>query len=271
MPMGSRRFCWCCSCVRSDSSDEVARSRLMRQTPPSGSQSATRPRIGAGTSSLTGALVLLALLAFYPAVLPSFMTLGVTIVLFAAMATAWDVLGGWTGQLSLGHAVFVGIGAYAMALLVLRHGVAPWWGAMVGVGVSVAVAAMWGGVTFRLRGPYFALASIAVAEMTRIVANNWARLTGGAEGISLPGLPRFLRLDLFSRRVEFYMALILLGLALVVAWWLQRSRFCYPLQAIREDEDAAMAPGINPTPDKMWAFLSNAGPTSLGGLPDRDL
>src|SRR5256712_14023472 len=118
MPLDSRRFCWCCSCVRPDSSDEVARSRLMRQTPPSGSQSATRPRIGAGTSSLTGALVLLALLAFYPAAFPSFITLGVTIVLFAAMATAWDVLGGWTGQLSLGHAVFVGIGAYAMGLLV---------------------------------------------------------------------------------------------------------------------------------------------------------
>src|SRR3989475_11338251 len=129
MPLGSRRFCWCCSCVRSDSSDEVARSRLMRQMPPSGSHPATRSRSGAGTSSLTGALVLLALLAFYPAAFPSFITLGVTIVLFAAMATAWDVLGGWTGQLSLGHAVFVGIGAYAMGLLVLRAGVDPWWGA----------------------------------------------------------------------------------------------------------------------------------------------
>src|SRR5438445_1374215 len=145
------------------------------------------------------------------------MTLGVTIVLFAAMATAWDVLGGWTGQLSLGHAVFVGIGAYAMALLVLRNGAAPWWGAMVGVGASVAVAAMWGGVTFRLRGPYFALASIAVAEMTRIVANNWARLTGGAEGISLPDLPRFLDLDLFNRRGEVYIALVVICLADVAA------------------------------------------------------
>src|SRR3989441_6273040 len=211
MPLDSRRFCWCCSCVRPDSSDEVARSRLMRQTPPSGSQSATRPRIGAGTSSLTGALVLLALLAFYPAAFPSFITLGVTIVLFAGMATAWDVLGGWTGQLSLGHAVFVGIGAYTMALLVLRAGVAPWWGAMAGVGASVVVAAMWGAVTFRLRGPYFALASIAVAEMTRIVANNWASLTGGAEGVSLPSLPRFLGLDLFNRRVGVCIALVLLG------------------------------------------------------------
>src|SRR2546427_2034662 len=265
MPLGSRRFCWCCSCVRPDSSDEVARSRLMRQTPPAGSHPATRPRIGAGTSSLTGTLVLLALLAFYPAAFPSFMTLGVTIVLFAAMATAWDVLGGWTGQLSLGHAVFVGIGAYAMALLVLRAGVVPWWGAVVGVGASVAVAAIWGGVTFRLRGPYFALASIAVAEMTRIDANNWARLTIGAEGISLPDLPRFLGLDLFSRRVEFYLALILLRPALVVAWWLQRSRFGYHLHAIREGEDAAIALGINPTRDKVWAFLASAALTSLGG------
>src|SRR2546428_7205501 len=164
MPLGSRHFCWCCSCVRPDSSDEVARSP-MRAPPPSGSHPATRPRIGAGTSSLTGALVLLALLAFYPAAFPSFMTLGVTIVLFAAMATAWDVLGGWTGQLSLGHAVFVGIGAYAMGLLVLRAGVDPWWGAGVGVGASVAVAAIWGGVTFRLRGPYLPRTTFAVARM----------------------------------------------------------------------------------------------------------
>src|SRR3989454_9756481 len=121
-----------------------------------------------------------------------------------------------------------------MALLVLRNGAAPWWGAMVGVGASVAVAAMWGGVTFRLRGPYFALASIAVAEMTRIVANNWASLTGGAEGVSLPSLPRFLGLDLFNRRGEFYIALVLLGLAGVAASWLQRRRFFYHLQGLPE-------------------------------------
>src|SRR2546428_9990690 len=150
MRLGSRRFCWCCSSVRPDSSDEVARSRLMRRTPPSGSHPATRPRIGAGTSSLTGALVLLALLAFYPAAFRNFLTLGVTIVLFAGMATAWDVLGGWTGQLSLGHAVFVGIGAYTMALLVLRAGAAPWWGPMAGVGASVQVPPSRGAVTFRL-------------------------------------------------------------------------------------------------------------------------
>src|SRR5256712_13938905 len=100
---------------------------------------------------------------------------------------------------------------------------------MVGMGASVVVAAMWGGVTFRLRGPYFALASIAVAEMTRIVANNWARLTGGAEGISLPTLPLFLGLDLFSRRVEFLKALILLGPGLGVGWGGQSGQFCLHL------------------------------------------
>ena len=237
----------------------------MPQTPLSVSHPAMRRGVNAGPWSLGWVLVVLAVLAFYPVVFRNFLTLGVTIVLFAGMATAWDVLGGWTGQLSLGHAVFVGIGAYTMALLVLRAGVAPWWGAMAGVGASVVVAAMWGAVTFRLRGPYFALASIAVAEMTRIVANNWASLTGGAEGVSLPSLPRFLGLDLFSRRVEFYIALVLLGLAVVAASWLQRSRFGYHLQAIREDEDAAMAVGINPTRDKVLAFLASAALTSLGG------
>src|SRR3989475_12950267 len=101
--------------------------------------------------------------------------------------------------------------------------------------------------------------------MTRIVANNWARLTGGAEGISLPDLPRFLGLDLFSRRVEFYLALILLGLALVVAWWLQRGRVGYHLPAIRGGEGAAHAPGIKPTRDKGGAFLAKARLPARGG------
>src|SRR5947199_423938 len=148
MSLGSPRFCWYSSCVRRDYSDEAARSRLMPQTPLSVSHPAVRRGVNAGPWSLGWVLVVLAVLAFYPVVFRNFLTLGVTIVLFAGMATAWDVLGGWTGQLSLGHAVFVGIGAYTMALLVLRAGVAPWWGAMAGVGASVVVAAMWGAVTF---------------------------------------------------------------------------------------------------------------------------
>ena len=233
--------------------------------PPAVAVQAVRPPIRRRLRGLVGVAVALSILVLYPAVFSNALTLGVTIVLFAAMATAWDVLGGWTGQLSLGHAVFVGIGAYTMGLLVLRAGVAPWWGALVGIGISMVVAGTWGWITLRLRGPYFVLASIAVAELIRIVVNNWARLTGGSEGLSLTALPRVFGLDLFSRQVEFYLALLLLGLALILAWWLTGSRFGYHLQAIREDEDAAMALGINPPRDNVAAFLLSAALTSLGG------
>src|SRR5207247_4245028 len=104
MSLGSPRFCWYSSCVRRDYSDEAARSRLMPQTPLSVSHPAVRRGVNAGPWSLGWVLVVLAVLAFYPVVFGNFLTLGVTIVLFAGMATAWDVLGGWTGQLSLGHA-----------------------------------------------------------------------------------------------------------------------------------------------------------------------
>ena len=225
---------------------------------------ARRP-LDAHTAGLVMVLTALGALVLYPLVLPNVLSLGITIVLFAAMATGWDILGGWTGQLSLGHAAFVGIGAYTMALLFLRFGLAPWWGALLGVVASLIVAGIWGWTTFRLRGPYFALASIAVAELIRMVANNSARVTGGAEGLSLSTLPRLAGLDLFSRTVEFYLALALLGLALLIAWWLSGSRLGYHLQAIREDPDAATALGVNITRAKLTAFLLSAALTSLGG------
>ncbi|MDR7434902.1 MAG: branched-chain amino acid ABC transporter permease [Armatimonadota bacterium] len=201
----------------------------------------------------------------YPWIFPTKLNLGVVIVLFAGMATAWDILGGWAGQLSLGHAALVGIGGYTLALLSLRAGIPPWWGLLAGMALTSVVAAMWGWIVFRLRGPYFVLSTIAVAEILRLVAINWKNLTGGAEGLFLRELPRPFGLDLFDRTVEFYLGLAFLGIALLVVWWLSWSRFGYSLQAIREDQDSAMAMGINPTSTKILAFALSAALTAAGG------
>ena len=218
---------------------------------------------------LLAAAGVLVALAFYPALFPGALNLGVTLVLHAALATAWDVLGGWTGQLSLGHAALVGLGAYSLGLLTQAAG----WQSMGGLVlallavmvVAAAATLLWGWITFRLRGPYFTLSTIAVAEILRLVAINARRLTGGAEGLFVFSLPEPLGLDLFDRRVEFYLALALLAVALGVAWWLSWSRFGYYLQAIREDEDAAMALGIQPLRYKLAAFVVSGVLTALGG------
>ena len=209
--------------------------------------------------------LLVLLLAAYPAVFPRTLNFGFSLLLFAAMATAWDLVGGWAGQLSLGHAAFVGLGAYVSSLLWTRLGVPIWWGILAAMAGGALLAWAWGFVTFRLRGAYFALSTIAVAEVLRIVANNWADLTGGPEGISIETLPAPFGLNLFSRTVQFYLALALLAVSLLVSWRVGASRFGAWLEAIREDEDSSMALGVNPARAKVLAFALSAALTVAGG------
>ncbi|TMB33232.1 MAG: branched-chain amino acid ABC transporter ATP-binding protein/permease [Deltaproteobacteria bacterium] len=179
-----------------------------------------------------GICAAIAVLAFYPFILPRALNFGVSLVLFAALATAWDLIGGWAGQLSLGHAAFVGLGAYTFTLL-QRAQVPMWLALLAAVAACVLLAAVWGFITFRLRGAYFALASIAVAEVLRIVSNNWSSLTGGPEGVSLQDLPPLFGLDLYDRRVEFYLGLALLFVALMSALYVAGSRAGFYLVARR--------------------------------------
>jgi branched-chain amino acid transport system permease protein len=208
---------------------------------------------------------LIALLALYPLVFQRTLNFGFSLVLFAALATSWDIVGGRAGQLSLGHAAFVGLGAYATALLWTGRGVPPWWGMLVAAALGAGLASAWGWMTFRLRGAYFSLSTIAVAEVLRVVANNWVGLTGGPEGISLNDLPPLLGLDLFNRTVQFYLALALLAVALVTSWAVSASRFGAYLEAIREDEDSSMALGVNPARMKLAAFALSAALTVACG------
>jgi branched-chain amino acid transport system permease protein len=212
---------------------------------------------------ITFALVI-GVLALYPFVFGRYMNLGISILLFAGFALAWDILGGWTGQNSLGNAAFVGIGAYSVAILALL-GVAPWWGMLVGIALSALIAWGWGAMTFRLRGSYFTLSTIAVAEILRLVALNEDWLTHGSEGINLPTLPLLFGFDLFERRVEFYLVLLFVAGLLLFGLWLKRSKLGYYFRAVREDEDGAMALGINPTRAKIVAFILVGAFTAIGG------
>jgi len=181
------------------------------------------------------------------------------VFLFAAMGLAWNLVGGYTGQLSLGHAAYFGAGAYAMALLP-PLGVPIWLSLVMGIVAAVAFAALIGGVSFRLRGPYFVLATIAFAEVLRLVAKNLPNVTGGDVGTQVPSL--------FTHAISrsFYLAAVVLtAAAFGITVWVSRSKFGYYLMAIREDEDTALSVGVNTARVKLEALFLSAAITALGG------
>lgn len=202
---------------------------------------------------------------------PSSFTLHVLIlVLFwTTLGAAWNVLGGLAGQVSFGHAALVGVGAYTTMILYLKLGIAPWWGMAAGAAVAALVSVPVGLLCFRLRGPYFSLATLAVAELVRLVALNFEALTNGAQGFLITALPP---LHLggaavnWESKVPFYvLAVLLAALALVSTDLVKRGRLGAWLVAIREDEDAAEAVGIDTTRAKVLTLAHSAALAGLGG------
>jgi branched-chain amino acid transport system permease protein len=198
-------------------------------------------------------------------IFPQYLTLGITLLLLAGWSSAWDLLGGWTGQTSLGHAAFVGLGAYTIAVASVRYDLSSWAAVLLAMAFAALLALVWGWITFRLQGAYFTLSTIAVAEILRLVAINERKLTGGAVGIFIFDLDSPFGLDLFSRHVEFFIALLYLLLVIGVIILLTRGRFGYQMRAVREDENSAMAAGINPSAVKLRAFMLSGALTAAGG------
>lgn len=217
------------------------------------------------TKHLIGLGVLLAVGIAYPAIFPNNLTIAISVLLFAGWATSWDLLGGWNGQVSLGHASFVGLGAYFVAIGQSQFGLAPWWTMAMAAAFAAILGYFWGWLTFSLRGPYFSLSTIAVAEILRLVAINEEWLSGGATGVFIATLPEPFGIDLFSRTAQFYMALAFAAVVIATVIVISRARFGYQLRAVREDEDSAMAAGIDPTATKLKAFMLSAALTSIGG------
>ena len=213
-----------------------------------------------------GALVLFGLTALTPLVVKDafFLDSLVLILIWGALSAAWNLAGGYAGQVSLGHSAFFGIGAYSAALLATRWQQSPWLGMLLGVLVSVAAGAVIGYLSNRLRGPYFALSTIAFSQVLLIVASRWRGFTQGSEGIPVPFRPGFWTLGL-GHVAWVYVAL---GLALVhygVQVYFERSRVGYQLAGVREDEDAAEALGIASRKLRVFAVTLSAALTSVCG------
>ena len=209
--------------------------------------------------------VLLILGAFYPNLPFAYVTVGITVLLFAGWATSWNLLGGWAGQLSLGHASFVGLGAYFVALGSSQFNLAPWWSILIAIVFAAILALVWGRLTFSLSGPYFSLSTIAIAEIFRLIAINEGWLTGGASGVFIDTLPQPFGIDLFSKITQYYLALCYAALTIGITIYISSRKFGYQLRAIRDNEEAAMAAGINPLAVKLKAFAISGALTAIGG------
>ena len=215
---------------------------------------------------LLAALALLVLLAL-PAVLSSYaLTIFILILFYGFLGQAWNIVGGYTGQLSVGHAAFVGVGAYTAATLSAEWGLTPWVGMFVGAALAAVLGAIIGylGFRFGLRGFYFVLLTVAFAELCRIAASNWEAV-GGSLGlyITFTGNPRQFQFQ--DQRVYYYIALALMLLATGVAALIERRRFGIYLTAIREDETACEALGVDAFKYKMLAMVVSSFLTGLGG------
>jgi len=175
--------------------------------------------------------------------------------LIGILASGWNIVSGYTGYASLGQGAFLGFGAYATALLAIHTGASVWWFVPAGGVVACIIAALLGLVSMRTRGHSFVIITIALLYISQLVALNWSSFTGGSRGLTLP-------LTTYAREWQntpfYYVLLLLLALSVALSWWIRRTKLGMGLLAIREDEDKAVAIGVNGLVYKVLAFVASA-------------
>ena len=221
---------------------------------------------GARRALLAAGVTLAALL---PALLPHpfVLTLATQAVIWALLAASWDLLSGYTGQISFGHAGLFALGAYAAATATKHAGLSPWLGVLWGAALTGLIGLLAGFPALRLRGHYLALVTLGLAEILRLVAQNWLSLTGGPFGIhdyrSFPGLPA----GALAHRQGLYLVTLALAAPAIagMAYLCERTDAGRAFRAIREDEVLAESLGIHTTAYKLLAFTASAAAAGLAG------
>lgn len=219
------------------------------------------------------ALIVILLIAFgLPLVIRSATYLHILVLLFfyAYLTTSWNLVGGFAGVLPLGHAAFVGIGAYSSTILFLQYGISPWLGMLVGGVIATLAGILIGLPTFKMRGAYFALATIAFAEGFRVIVENVDHLgpfnINGPRGLQIPPLDTGLANFLFATKEPYYyIILIMLVAVLFLTYLISRSKLGYYLNAGGEEPEAAMALGVNVARAKLIAMAMSSFLTALAG------
>jgi branched-chain amino acid transport system permease protein len=195
----------------------------------------------------------------------SHLNLAILVLMAAQLGVAWNIVGGYAGQVSLGHAAFYGLGAYTSTLLLIKFGVNPWIGTLAGGAVAAALSLAFGWSCFRLKGHYFAMATIAVAELVQIFFTEW-EWGGGAVGLNVPMDKTGWAWMSFATKLPYYwLALGLLLVTLAVNLWIERSWLGFYFRAIKDEPDAARSIGVNIARYKQVALSISAFFTALGG------
>lgn len=226
--------------------------------------------VKSSSSDLLVLLGVVAILSILPVALnPFLLSVATGVLIFALAAIGWNVLSGFAGQFSFGHAAFFGLGAYTVAILLTKYSVSPWLGLVVGglVGAAFGLVVGWVSFRFGLKGAYFALATFAVAEMLRITFNSLDYLGAGI-GITIPLVygDDWARMQFSdTREIHYWLILGLLAVAVVATIAIKRSRIGSYMFAVREDEDAAAALGINPLKTKLVAMSISGFITAVAG------
>jgi branched-chain amino acid transport system permease protein len=219
------------------------------------------------SARLAGALATAALVAV-PPLLPKYhLEVLISVVFWSYLGIAWNLVGGYAGQFSFGHAAFFGIGAYTSTLLLLQAGLTPWVGMLMGGACAAAFGLFEGYLSFRygLKGPYFSLVTLAFAEMLRVVAVN-TKAVGSSLGLVVPSAKSAPAMFMFSGKLPFYYIILSMGaLALGLTWKIGRSRLGFSLAAVRENEDAAEAAGVDALAVKLRAMALSSFLMALGG------
>src|SRR5207249_9379185 len=180
-------------------------------------------------------------------------------LMYAALSQSWNILSGYCGQISLGHALYFGLGAYTTALLFTKFGVLPWFGMLVGGLISALIAMAPGYPCFRLRGHYFVIATIVIAEIALLLFQNW-NWAGAALGVDIPvRRDSWLTLQFTRSKLPyFYFALALACVAWLVTWWLEDSKWGFWWRAVKDNPDAAESLGVVVFNSKMGAAAVSA-------------
>jgi branched-chain amino acid transport system permease protein len=185
--------------------------------------------------------------------------------LWAALALAWNIAGGYAGLISFGHAAFFGVGAYTSTILFVRGGLTPWIGLWCGGLLAASFGAVLAMICARLRGPFFILSTLAAAEVIRIGALNWATLTGGPEGLSILPVADLSTMVFASKGAYLVLMLAFLVIVYGITKVVEGSRYGFYLFAVRDDEEAAAAAGVNPLLVRTCAMALSAFFTGIGG------
>lgn len=212
-------------------------------------------------------LIITALLALIVPMVANLHTYSIviTILIWIMFGHSWNLLGGYTGQISFGHAMFLGVGAYTSMLIVntlnLDMAITLLLGGLLAGMLSLAI----GFLIFRLKGPYFALGTLAFAEIIHIVARNMKSVTNGGEGLMLMKRPTFFGIQIVNKTEYFFVALLLAALVTLFVAYLMRSKTGYTFIAVRENQDSAEAMGMNSTLVKSKALFISAFLAGLAG------